>query len=523
MEFLEFDRKTAYEFKETYIAKKIKEAKEAFQKACKIDNRFSKEYVKHISNIDNIEVKFNQYLKYDIICEMSSVDVDYSYDYTMTYSTGERLTGNIKIDTSTGKADTSGLHITKDYHSSNQKMTGSTCFFSTEFKKCFCHFGNLNFNGEDAKNYQEIPVKSSSNALYKKLYDMTITKEFITKTITLEHLPEFVRQSLKADALRYSYGDPRNFKMQLSDYSIRKLELIVFPVYEMEVYTTFEGEVYSCKNIVDVNKIEAKGPHSNHFEDYNKGVSELKSKYNVYFWPTEKIYFGTALFTLIIAIGLIVFLCIAKSLGNVGFALMYKREMIAMIVVMAVITIGLFMLKARCLFYSLSYSDEVFYNPKKPVSELLENVNNSFKKQKNKSIVLAVICLSISVILSITSGIISFSLYKKTNVENYWYTPEIVRIYEGTSKNTQEKFEISSCDEDGKVLAIYTSVYKGTTAQMKYAGKITRKDYEETYIEFQFVEWIINPGKGSPESKMYIYFYQNDYEKMSGSLNLSAS
>lgn len=519
MDYIEFDQKKAYAFTEKFEADTIKKIKQVFQKKCKANSHYSAEYIKHISNIENIKVDFRRLMKYDIACDFRRIEVDYSYDYTVTYSTGSHVEGTIKFNTSTGKADTSGLHSVTDYDSSDAHMKGSASFYSTEFKKCICHFGNRYFDESFIDNYVEIPVNSKTSAIYKKLYDTTISKEFITKTITLDHLPHHVKEELKESAL-ISYGNPRNFKMHLSDYSIDKCNLIIFPIYEFDVYTEFEGVRHGCNKLNSPDSIIASGPFSDHYKQYSDGVNEVKKKYSVYKWPTGKMYFIGGLFTLVAAIALIVFLATAKGRGNIGFAFMYKPHMIAMIVGLFVITALLAVQWIRSLDLYLSYSDERFYDSKKSVAALLERVTASFKAQKRKSVTIATVCLSFALVVTVVFGLISMSLYKKTDVDNYWYTPEIVKTYEGHENGAHDVLEILSCDDEGNVVAIYTSTYKNMTAEMKYAGKVTRKDYEETVVEFEFVEWIRKPAKGSPEKKMYIYFYNNDYDTVSGSLQL---
>ncbi len=524
MDYIEFDQKKVYCYTSKFVAAKIKEAKEKFSKECKNNSRYSKEYIAHISDIDNIKVDFRQFLKYDIVCDMSNVSVDYSYDYTFTYQTGSHLEGEIKINTSTDTADASGLRIVKDLDSSEETRKGTTTFFSTEMKKCICHFGNCYFNDQYLDDYDEIAPNSSTNKQYKKLSEITLTKQEVTRTISLDHLPDHVRSALKEDALRFSYGDPRNFEMQISDYRIRECKLIIFPVYELDVYTEFDGEIYKCSKVTSINAITCQGPLSDHFERFNAGVQDAQARYAVYKWPTGKIYITTGIISILVAIGLIVLLAAAASFGNIGFAFMYKPQMIAIIVAMFAVAVltGVLWYKKWVDLLSLKYSEKEFYDPRKPVDKLVAAVTASFRLQKKRSIRLSVVWLIIVLVISTTLSIISFSLYKKTDVENYWYTPEIVQKYEGQPKSALEELEILSCDDDGKIEAIYTSTYKGMVAKMRYSGQVTRKDYEETLVEFKFVEYIIKPEKGTAEKTMYIYFYHNDYNRTSGSLELEA-
>ena len=517
MKEVSLERKKILNFSEKYVNEIILKAKKRFGQVCNVDKTLDKEYCKYVSNPENVNVTFRA--RYGRVLELSLIyaSADYSFDYKNSYYATTGVAGDVKFD-SYGDAHLSNVHTTGEHRSYTATRTGHTSFHATAISRCEMIIGDrCSLNG--LNHYVDItnaPVSSIPREL-SRLASEKVTYDTVNKYISIGVLPDHVREEMKKSAIGSTTTNPQNFKMTLTDYLIDELAITYLPfAWELDMWVNYNGETFSQKGITSLDYISAQGLKSVHFQKYQQNLEKAKKEYATYDWPTGKIYVATMIYSIVFAIGLIVLLALSPKMGNIGFSLMYKPIVIGMIVfsfVTAIVT-GVFWDKKWLDLVGLKYSIEQSYDSSKSVNELIDEATQSFRKQKRKSISFSVGCAIIAVVLSIIMCIASIKLYQKTNVEHYYYTPEIVRTYEGTAGDALETIEILSCDENGNVEVIYTSNYKGMTAKMKYIGQITSKNFEATYLTLSFYEWIENPNKGSPDKTMYMFFYDNDYEKV---------
>ena len=511
MRELSLDRKRILDFSQKYVETLILNAKKRFGQVCNADKKLDKEYCKYVSNPENVNVSFRARYGRMLDLSLGSVHADYSFDYKNSYYSTTGITGDVKFD-SYGDAHLSNVHTTSERRSYTATSTGSTYFFATALLRCEMILGDL--KGINSSHYVDVtnsPISDIPRGLVK-LSSETVTYDTINKYISIKDIPDHVYEAMKKQAVGSITSNPIDFRMTLTDYSIDELCITYLPfAYELDVWVNYKGETFSQKSVSSIDNISSKGPKNDHFQNYQNLLEKEKSAYATWRWPTGKIYVATMIYSVVFAIGLIVLLSISGAIGNVGFALMYKPIIISLIVasfVLAILT-GVFWYKKWVDLIGLKYSVEQSYDPSKSVDKLIDEAKQSFRKQKRKSISFSVGCAVVAVIASLIMSVVSIKLYQKTNVEHFYYTPEIVRIYEGTTNGALETIEILSCDENGNVEVVYTSVYKGKTAKMIYIGETTRKDYEGTYLTLTFNKWIENPNIGSPDKTMYIYFYNN--------------
>lgn len=513
MRELSLDQKRILNFSEKYVEGLILKAKKRFGQVCNADKTLDREYCKYVSNPENINVTFRARYGRMLALSLSHVSVDYSFDYKDSYYATTGVSGDVKFD-SYGDAHLSNVHTTSERRSYTANSKGSTYFSSTALTRCEMILGDM--QTPDLSHYVDVtnsPISAIPRELVK-LSSERITYDTVNKYISVGKLPQHVYEKMKEQAIGEKAA--KNFEMTLTDYLIDEISVTYLPfAYELDIWVNYKGDTFSQKEISSIDCISAQGLKSEHFQHYQTLLEKEKIAYAPCHWPTGKVYVATMIYSVIFAIGLIVLLFSATAIGNIGFALMYKPIVISMIVfsfALAILT-GVFWYK-KWILVGLKYSVGQSYDPSKSVNKLIDEANQSFRKQKRKSVLFSIGCVVVVVIVSLIMCVISIKLYQKTNVEHFYYTPEIVRTYEGTAGDALETIEILSCDENGNVEVIHTSVYKGMTAKMKYIGQITKKDFEGTYVTLTFYEWIENPNEGSPDKTMYMYFYDNDYEKL---------
>lgn len=513
MRELFLEQKRILNFSPKYVEELIEKAKKRFGEVCNADKTLDNAYCEYVSNPKNINVVFRARYGRMFDLSLSSVWADYSFDYKDSYYATTGVSGDVKFD-SYGNAHLSNVHTTSERRSYTATSKGSTHFYSTALTRCEMILGDI--QNPDLSHYVDVTNSSIASIPRElaKISSESVTYDTVNKYLSIGKLPQHVYNEMKEKAL----GDKtsKNFEMTLTDYSIDEISVIYLPfAWELDIWVNYKGATFSQKEISSIDYISANGPKNEHFQQYKTLLEKEKTAYATWRWPTGKIYIATMIYSAVFAIGLIILLSIAASMGNVGFALMYKPIMIFMIVIsflLAILT-GIFWYKKWIDLVGLEYSIEKRYDPSKSVDILINEASKSFGKQRKKSIVFAVSCAVVVVVASLVMCNTSIKLYQKTNVEHFYYTPEIVRTYEGTVDEALETIEILSCDENGNVEVIYTSVYKGMTAKMKYFGQIKRKDYEMTIVNLTFYEWIEKPSKGSADKTISLYFYDNDYEK----------
>ena len=496
MRELHIDEKKIFNFSQKYVDSQIAEIKKTFSSKCKNDSTLSKEYKEHITDKDNINVTFKPKYGYNIYATFNSIHAKYQFTYTMTYSTGSHMSGEVKIN-SDGKADVSGLRTVKEYSSSDTTSTGSTSFYSTAMKTCEMKLGPWTSSYYDEKRYVDVtnaPVSTLPKQLVA-LASAPFTYQQINPYMTVHELPSYVYDEMKQKAIEfYSYGNPRDFSMTITDYSIDELYVTFLPyAYSFDVWTNFEGETFKLKDLDSISDITSKGPESQHYKTFLDHSYQTERDFHRAGSPEKKIYglsIAIAALMVILSASMLIF---AKPLKIEAIRHFYIVPTIIMLLASLVITVISICLTAKYRTFSISRGDyDRSLSSDMLLKKLQQKMQNEIKKNKKKAFSWLIAVLIITSALGIGGGI----LFKASYNEHFWYTPEIINSYSGSDTKAFYKFTIISCDNEGNVKAVDESTYGEDYAKGTYNGKIIKKTKNEIQIDFSFDQAIQKPKKG---------------------------
>ena len=514
MRELTVDKKRILNFSEKHVETVIANAKKAFRHACDEDKTLSKEYKDYVHDPNNVNVTFRPLYGRIIELSLNSVYADYSFDYEKVYYQTTGFTGDVKFD-SYGDAHLSNVHSTGEHRSYTSHRNGSTHFASTALSRCEMILG-----AKDALKNQSFYVDvtcTSASSMPRELAALAsekVTNDTINKYISIGSLPKHVYEKMRKNALGSTTSSPINFKMTLTDYHIDELFITYLPyAYELDVWVNYDGKTYSLKGIKQENQITAQGPLSNHYEDYLACQEETKCKFEKnldskiapFYLLSINAPFGAAL-----SIVLMLVFCVHMKHEAFRYMYLWASISLALIGVVFSAVSAFIMCKKR----PLSLSADL-YAPQKQLSSLQNDMDNLAAKQTKSSVKAAKIwlCMMIAVTVGIGAGI--RTVWLKTYNEHFWYTPEIIKVYQGAENGVQYMLEIVSCDENGKFEAIDQSVRNGMYAKARYEGQITSKNENELKATLTLKEEIYNPQKGNFQ-KSYILTFTNTYQQIRG-------
>ena len=488
------------EFNEVYINSRMLTIKRKFIQACKNDKKLSKEFKAHISNINNIEVRLKPKYDFEFYAFFNSITADYSYEYTYTYSYNSHLAGEIKYDYSTGKADTSGLRMVKEYDTAVSTRKGTAYFWATKTQDCKIHFGSATFDDSNIKDYVRITNKSKLAGDLKKLAQKRFDYSDVNRYLTINALPSHVYSALKENAFQFrsSSENPRDLRMKIKDYSIDEISLIIFPDYcEFEVWTVFNGKEYKQTG-KDIKDIISVGEESNHYQQYKEEEEAVLIEYEPKYWPRRKIYLASALVCLFVALIMAVLLAISPIIKHEALLYIHWWKIVIILVITMILFFVSLNIRGKQKFLNIP---EWIYEPDKSLPTLRAILNENCEIQRKEATKFAAVWLGIILFIMSGMGIFTGCLYKATYNEHYWYTPEIVQVYTGeySKYSCDVILTILSCDEDGGVDAIIE--YKRTKsngktlyAKLKYSGQVTKKNFLKTEVKLKFVEMLEDPN-----------------------------
>ncbi len=519
-DYITFDERVAYAYNDDFVNKKIMEIAQNFQEECKRDNTLSDEYKAHISDIRNICVNFRPILKHDIVCDFSWVEVGYRFTYTDTYIKDSRVEGTAKVN-SRGELDLSDLHRVNSYSSETKGKTGTKTFFSSDRKGCVCHLGDGRFpEGEGA--YKKIDISGDASPEYKML--MTLTKEQLAKMVTVDCLPQAVKNELESEAMKSEafYDNKRNFSFtRVEDYSIHRCKLIVFPVFQFDVFTEFEGKQYICKEHEDPNKIKSVGKTSKHYDEFLKRTAEVSRRNAGWDIPAKILYVISAIVGVFAAIRIWVLFS-----GNLELYFAHKWASILIVVAM-------FALAGASALFVYFLEDRwgpylEIYNKTDAIDSVVVRQERSYRSAKKRHSLLSALWLLL--VISLAWFTISFSFKLSQNAEADFYElwaentvgmefnmDTSYKSYSLTGGYRTEYYDrsllIVSCDEEGNAEALLTETSKSNSeksAQIRLKGKVEAIDKHNIRLHLTFDEYVTYySGLEHLTNEAYVYYEGN--------------
>ena len=519
MKNLEFEEIYAYDFTEEYKKNRVLAVKKRFIEMCRKDNTLSAEFKAHISNMENINVSLQSMFGYEFRAEFCNLSIEYCYDYTYTYSYGSHLAGEVSYDTSTGKADTSGLRVVKEYATNSSTFKGSWLFCATKMTPCFMTFGSAKFKEENLKNYKRIIDVSKASTKLQYLMVKPFTYQDINRHLRVDDIPGSVYNAIKEEIMgRKSESErPRNFQIcSIKDYGIDEISVILFPyACNFDIYINYKGKEYKQLGITEIDKITSFGETSNHFQQYQKLEERARITYNSRHWPRRKIHLAAAM------LALFAFITIGVLFGISTFV--KREELFYMhwwkIALMLAGTLLLFILSL--VYRSATYEIDIpqnIYSPNKELKHLQVDLSVTCLKQQSKTTKSAAFWLAFLMFVVSGLGVIMGRLYKTTYKENYLYTPEVVQTYTGSinmgifSGERAIRYTILSCDENGNIDLIVEYKQGTLYAKFQYSGQIIEKHFMKKRIRCKLVEEIENNGKYPIEDEKEIYLQFTDFK-----------
>ncbi len=531
MERLNFDKIAVYDYAENFYKWHENQIREKFLSTCINDTTLSEEFKKHISNQENVEVHLYPQYGYDIFLELGNVYVDYSYDYTFTCSTSATITGELTYNSSSNSYQANNVNVSKNYSSSDYTHHGNTAFYSSKYERCLVHLGTARFNKADLKHYKNVKGSSNMPSELKDLSERTWSYEDINKLLKISSLPEEVRVKLKKRALEFSIGsNQRNFSLdKITDYRIEDSALILCPSgCPFTISVKYKGKNYSTK-FDNVSDITSMGETSTHYDDFTEDIKNALIKYSPKKWASNVIYLITCLLSGFCALTLFIMMVGCKAFGHEGLKyqgydpLAYQNgnTHYAHFIIFIIILIVLFIVSIvkKCGKEVITANNSL-YDTSLSSFTLRNKIDSYYRKKRNNCVKKSVIYLIIVSILC--GGIMGYSSYvwKITDNQNYWYTPEIINTYSYKDDDFPSEWTFESCDKNGNVIAIYSRNSfqaaggpwgtKGWYCQKaKYSGKITEKADGKIVIDLIFVEMIEYHKLGYPREDFTIKLTEN--------------
>lgn len=508
------DKKRILNFSEKYVESVKSNAKKAFGQACKKDERLSAKYKEYVCNPNNVNVAFRPLYGRAIDVSLSSVSADYSFSYKDSYYQTTGFKGDVKFD-SYGDGHLSNVETTGEMRSYTAKSSGTTSFYSTAFQNCEIELGEKSAL-KNINNYVDV-TNSSLSRLPRELANLaseTITYDTINQYLSIHSLPDHVYKKMKEDAIRYMTNNPIDFKMKLTNYYIDELYITYLPYsYELDVWVDYEGETYSLKKLSNWEQINSQGPLSDHYKKYISCQSRTRRDFELSTKSKIKpLYILSTILTFLSTSVIILMFVFASNMKHEAFLHMYLWESISLALVgIAVSIVSIYILRKR---RTLFIPDDL-YSSQKEISNLQANMNEIADRQKKRIVKAARLWLCM--VLIITAGILlgTSKIWSNTYSEYFWYTPEIIRTYQGEESGAYYMLEITDCDKNGKFEVIDLTVYKDKIAKALYEGQITSKNGNKLEATITLKEEIINPKTGSFRKSCSLTF-TDDLTKIEG-------
>lgn len=509
------DKKRILNFSEKYVESVKSNAKKAFGQACKKDERLPSKYKEYVCNPNNVNVAFRPLYGRAIDISLSSVHADYSFSYKDSYYQTTGFKGDIKFD-GYGDGHLSNVETTGEMRSYTAQSSGSTSFYSTAFQKCEMGLG-VKSALKNINNYVDVTNSSLSN-LPRGLHELAserITYDTINSYMSINSLPDHVYEKMKNDAIRGMTNNPINFKMKLTNYYIDELYITYLPYsYELDVWVDYEGETYSLKNLSDWKQINSQGPLSDHYKKYITCQTRTRCNFNLTTKSKIKpLYILSAVLTFLSTALIILMFVFASDMKHEAFLHMYLWGSIPLALVgVAVSVVSICILCKRRTLY---IPDEV-YSSQREISDLQTDMNKIADRQKKRIVKAARLWLC--TVLIITAGITfgTSKIWSDTYNEYFWYTPEIIRTYQGEESGAYYMLEITDCDKNGKFEAIDLTVYNDKIAKALYEGQITSKNGNKLKATLTLKKKIIDPQSGGSFRESCSLTFTDDFCQIEG-------
>ncbi|MBE6547916.1 MAG: hypothetical protein E7667_03430 [Ruminococcaceae bacterium] len=503
---LPVDNKKVLDFSPQYQKKQIDDIKRKFSNVCKNDPTLSDEYKKHIQTLSNINVGFYPVYGFDAFIDFNYISVDYSFEYTLTYQTGTHITGKVTFD-SYGDGHISDMQTHKEYESSRTTSEGQRTWYSTAMNKCELHLGaaaNTGYN-TNIRNYVDVTDAPPSELPYglRKLSNRPLTYDDLNPYIRKLVLPSRIHNEIKQDVTK-SYSSPTNFRMSVRDYFANEINVTILPyTYKFDVWTEFNGKIYGLKNVDSISNIVSEGPESNHHHDYQREVEKQSQIFSSGKMPHKRIYFIAALLPIIMVILIAGMLIFAKTIKHEAIIRYYHWETVGLLAVMFVFMIISIRLTKKVRVLHIPESD---YNQSQSLSNLYRKIDLRFYEQKRKATSSAIAWLIAITVVTAAVGVGAYTIYSKTYMEHFLYTPEILGEYCGESEGVYGKLTIISCSNEGHIVVQEESTYRECYAKAIYEGQITNKRKNRITVNLELVEVLHKPDMGSFPKTLYLGF-----------------
>lgn len=252
----------------------IRNIKQDFKAKCLKDDTLSEEYLKHISDLDNIEVELKY--GYELNVRFLSIDVNVGYSYRYSYKSGEYVTGTLTKDFY-GDYKLSNTSTHSEYSTST--FYGNTDVYIHKkglYYPCVC-VGNGHYDQEKEERgyYKSYSFKNMPPYLREVYDNTTITvsdfekklKKYCTDSpFVREQIDEF----LKRDNPKYVGVNG------FTDYSILDAKLYFLPS-GFVIKTAFNGKTYK-EEFSSVEQIKSFGENSKNFELFERTRKSCESE-----------------------------------------------------------------------------------------------------------------------------------------------------------------------------------------------------------------------------------------------------
>ncbi len=505
---LQIDVQKAYGYPASYLEKKTKELRERFRQACLQDNTLSEEFRKHVEDANNINVEIEPRFGIDLALDLMSVSVDYSYEYSLVYTSSTSYSGTGR-ETSSGtiKVD---LTEHKSYSSSKEIFHGNHHYFVGNFDPCEVHLGDSIFKPDP--NFVDFTEEEDFPKEFNDLAEK-ISFETIKELFTVNHLPERNREIIQENCLRYAPSDARNFRLErITDCLPNTVSLVCFPKQiDFCISVRFDSTTYELTGATNVyesavgnnenenlipDDVHSIGPKSEHYIQFTEMVDQQKQKYSLRKSGSKTCFLTlSALFFLNFLWFLILYL-VSPQIGHAGLRVIYFEPAI---ILMVLNCIASFISLCFCLVCTKQLNDVLhLFSESKTLPEMQREVSDSFQKDRKKYNSGAMMKIGVLAILLLVWLGGSIYLTVITKNPDFYYAPEMIREYTYISRDgTEEVWTINSCSKDGDIEAIMESGNRQHFVKISYNGKLVKRDNKKVYVEFKIDEILDDPGNAA--------------------------